>query len=81
MNLYPFSSRAHTESEFDMLGVHRKLVKYVLHLFKRKKLNLFIYFLHKLPKQQSTSFWSQGILGIKGPIVPTRDKPVLGSVA
>jgi hypothetical protein len=56
-------------------------VKYVLHLFKRKKLNLFIYFLHKLPKQQSTSFWSQGILGIKGPIVPTRDKPVLGSVA
>jgi hypothetical protein len=25
-----------------------------------------IYFsLHKLPKQQSTSFWSQGILGVK----------------
>jgi hypothetical protein len=21
--------------------------------------------LHKLPKQQSTSFWSQGILGVK----------------
>jgi hypothetical protein len=24
--------RAHTESELDMLGVHRKLVKYVVHL-------------------------------------------------
>jgi hypothetical protein len=22
---------------------------------------------HKLPKQQSTSFWSQGILGVKDP--------------
>jgi hypothetical protein len=21
---------------------------------------------HKLPKQKSTSFWSQGILGVKG---------------
>jgi hypothetical protein len=28
--------RAHTESELDMLGVHRKLVKYVVHLSKRK---------------------------------------------
>jgi hypothetical protein len=29
--------RAHTESELDVLGVHRKLVKYVVHLYKRKK--------------------------------------------
>jgi hypothetical protein len=28
--------QAHTESEFDVLGVHRKLVKYVVHLSKRK---------------------------------------------
>jgi hypothetical protein len=27
---------AHMESEVDVLGVHRKLVKYVVHLFKRK---------------------------------------------
>jgi hypothetical protein len=30
------SQRAHTESEFDMLGVHGKLVKYVVHLSKEK---------------------------------------------
>jgi hypothetical protein len=30
--------RAHTELEFNVLGVHRKLVKYVVHLSKRKKL-------------------------------------------
>jgi hypothetical protein len=28
--------QAHMESELGMLGVHRKLVKYVVHLFKRK---------------------------------------------
>jgi hypothetical protein len=27
---------AHTELEFDMLGVHGKLVKYVVHSSKRK---------------------------------------------
>jgi hypothetical protein len=31
------SPRAHTESELDVLGVHGELVKYVVHLFKRKK--------------------------------------------
>jgi hypothetical protein len=31
------SPRAHTESELDMLGVHGKLVKYVVRSFKRKK--------------------------------------------
>jgi hypothetical protein len=65
MNLIPVfnknSPQAHTKSELDVLGVHGKLVKYVVHLCKRKK-----YFSsHKLPKQQSTSFWSQGILGVK----------------
>jgi hypothetical protein len=30
------SPQAHTESEFDMLGVHGKLVKYVVHSSKRK---------------------------------------------
>jgi hypothetical protein len=51
--------RAHTESELDVLGVHRKLVKYVVHSSKS------YFYTHKLPKQQSTSFWSQGILGVK----------------
>jgi hypothetical protein len=30
------SPRAHSESKFDVLGVHGKLVKYVVHLSKRK---------------------------------------------
>jgi hypothetical protein len=30
------SPRAHTESELGLLGVHRKLVKYVVHSSKRK---------------------------------------------
>jgi hypothetical protein len=30
------SPRAHMESELNVLGVHGKLVKYVVHLFKRK---------------------------------------------
>jgi hypothetical protein len=30
------SPRVHTESEFDVLGVHEKLVKHVVHLSKRK---------------------------------------------
>jgi hypothetical protein len=32
---------------------------------KKKNLEFFNFSSHKLPKQQSTSFWSQGILGIK----------------
>jgi hypothetical protein len=31
------SPRAHTESELGVLGVHGKLVKYVVHSSKRKK--------------------------------------------
>jgi hypothetical protein len=38
--------------------------KYVVHLSKRKNLKKNYFSSHKLPKQQSTSFWSQGILGI-----------------
>jgi hypothetical protein len=41
MNLKPIfnknSPRAHTKSKFDVLGVHGKLVKYVIHSSKRKK--------------------------------------------
>jgi hypothetical protein len=29
---------------------------------------------HKLPKQQSTSFWSQGILGVKGASIYSNKK-------
>jgi hypothetical protein len=40
MNLIPVlnknSPHAHTESELDVLGVHRMLVKYVVYLSKRK---------------------------------------------
>jgi hypothetical protein len=57
-------ARAHTELELDMLGIHGKLVKYVVHSSKRKKLKNIIFSSHKLSKQQSTSFWSQGILGV-----------------
>jgi hypothetical protein len=68
MSLIPFcnknSPRAHMESELDVLGIHRKLVKYVVHSSKRKKLKINYFSSHELPKQQSTSFWSQGILGI-----------------
>jgi hypothetical protein len=39
-------------------------VKYVVHSSK-KKLKFFYFSSHKLPKQQSISFWSQGILGVK----------------
>jgi hypothetical protein len=57
------SPSAYTESELDVLGVPDKLVKYVVHLSKILKK---IYFSsHKLPKLQSTTIWSQGILGVK----------------
>jgi hypothetical protein len=34
-------------------------------LVQKKKLKKIYFSSHKLPKQQSTSFWSQGILGVK----------------
>jgi hypothetical protein len=40
MSLIPVFNKTspwvHTELELDMLGVDRKLVKYVVHLFRRK---------------------------------------------
>jgi hypothetical protein len=60
--------RAHMESEFDVLGIHGKHVKYVVHLSKRNKLKKIEknnFSSHKLPKHQSISFWSKGILGVK----------------
>jgi hypothetical protein len=34
-------------------------------LIFKKKMKKIYFSSHKLPKQQSTSFWSQGILGVK----------------
>jgi hypothetical protein len=62
------SPQAHTESELDLLGVHGKLAKYVVHSSKRKNWKKY-FSSHKLPKQQSTSFWSQGILGVRKKIM------------
>jgi hypothetical protein len=38
------SPQAHTESELDLLGVHGKLVKYVVHLSKRKNWKKLFFF-------------------------------------
>jgi hypothetical protein len=69
MSLIPIfnktSPQAHTESELGVLGVHGKLVKYVVYLFKKKIEKKNYFSLHKLPKQQSTNFWSQGIIRVK----------------
>jgi hypothetical protein len=37
------SPRAHMESELNVLGVHRKLVKYIVHSSKRKNWKKFIF--------------------------------------
>jgi hypothetical protein len=37
----------------------------------KKKLKKNYFSSHKLPKQQSTSFWSQGILGVNVKAKPT----------
>jgi hypothetical protein len=65
MNLIPVLNKtspwAHTKLELDMHGVPGKLVKYAL----KKKMKRNCFPSHKLPKQQSTNFWSKGILGVK----------------
>jgi hypothetical protein len=38
------SPRAHTELELDVLGVPKKLVKYVVHSSKRKKIKKLFFF-------------------------------------
>jgi hypothetical protein len=59
------SPRAHTKLELNVLVVHKKLVKYVVHLSKKKIWNFFIFLHISCPNSKSTSFWSQGILGVK----------------
>jgi hypothetical protein len=55
---------AHMELELDVHGIPDKLVKYVNHMSKRKNWKNLLSS-YKLSKLQSTSFWSQGILGVK----------------
>jgi hypothetical protein len=43
----------------------RKAYEICSSLIQKKKLKKIYFSSHKLPKQQSTSFWSQGILGVK----------------
>jgi hypothetical protein len=43
----------------------RKACEICSSLAQKKKLKKNYFSSHKLPKQQSTSFWSQGILGVK----------------
>jgi hypothetical protein len=69
MSLIPIfnknSPRAHTESELDVLGPSsQKACEICSSLVQKKKLKKKYLSSHKLPKQQSTSFWSQGILGV-----------------
>jgi hypothetical protein len=56
---------AHTELKLDVFGVHWKACEICSSLVQKKKLKFFYFSSHKLPKQQSTSFWSQGILGVQ----------------
>jgi hypothetical protein len=51
------------ELEFDILGDPGKLMKYIIHSSERKIEKSYISS-HKLPKLQSTNFWSHGILGV-----------------
>jgi hypothetical protein len=50
------SSRAHTESELDVLGVHGKLVKYVVHSSKRKNIRKIIFILTRCPNSNRLVF-------------------------
>jgi hypothetical protein len=43
----------------------RKACEICSSLVQKKKFKKNYFSSHKLPKQQSTSFWSQGILGVK----------------
>jgi hypothetical protein len=76
MNLIPVFNKnspwAHMESELDVLGVHGKLLKYVVHSSKRKIEKKIKKSSHKLPKQQLISFWSQRVLKVKWAMVRLR---------
>ena len=56
-----FSPWAHTELELDVLTAFEICSS----LVQKKKLKKNYFSSHKLPKQQFTNFWSQGILEIK----------------
>jgi hypothetical protein len=43
----------------------RKACEICSSLVQKEKLKKIYFSSHKLPKQQSTNFWSQGILGVK----------------
>jgi hypothetical protein len=53
----------------------RKACEICSSLVQKKKLKKFYFSSHKLPKQRSTSFWSQGILGVKSNVVPLSASP------
>jgi hypothetical protein len=55
----------HMDLEFDVLDVAKKLVKYVVHLSKRKIWKYIYISFHRVPKQRMTNFWSEGILEVK----------------
>jgi hypothetical protein len=50
------SPQAHTESELDVLGVHGKLVKYVVHSSKRKKWKKIIFLHTSCPNSKGLVF-------------------------
>ena len=63
------SPRAHTELELDMLGVHGKLVKYVIHLSKRKNWKK-ITFLHtSCPNSNEPVFGLKEFQGLSSSII------------
>jgi hypothetical protein len=47
---------AHTESELDVLGVHEKLMKYVVHSSKRKKWKKVIFLYTSCPNSNRPVF-------------------------
>jgi hypothetical protein len=53
--LYKNSPQAHTKLEFDLLGVAKELVRYVLHL-SQKKFEKKHFSSHRVPKQQTTNY-------------------------
>jgi hypothetical protein len=63
MSLIPIfnmnSTQDHTESKSDVIGVHGKLVKYVVHLYKRKNRKKIIFLLNNCPNND------RPILGLK----------------
>ena len=51
------------ESELDVLGVHGKLVKYVVHSFEKKK-KLKLFFFIQIAQTTIDQFLVQGFLGL-----------------